>query len=124
PIRRRPRMQRDKVITIDLEPIDPPVIFVPRRAVALRARSRDQSNSRAHVELFMGSEGEIRYRANDRGVRYQVFLGAENERSHEVLTDEERARYLQLPPNLPERIAELARSIAGDRIGTWEKANL
>lgn len=124
PIRRRPRMRRDRVITIDLEPIDPPVLFVPRRAVALRARSRDQNSSRAHVELFMGGEGEIRYRSNERGVRYQVFLGRENERSDEVLTEEDRARYLQLPPNLPDRIGELARSIVGNRIGVWEKANL
>lgn len=122
-IRRRPHRRRDRVITIDLEPIDPPVLFVPRRAVALRMRPRGQGSPKGNVELFAGGEGEIRYRTNERGARYQVFLGNENERSHEVLSDEERARYLQLPPNLPPRIGELAKSIVGNRIGVWEKAN-
>jgi len=121
-IRRRPRMRRDRMMTIDLEPIDPPVLFVPRRAVALRTRSRGQGHSNGKIDLFAGSEGELRYRTNERGVRYQVFLGGENERSHEVLSEEDRARYLQLPPNLPPRIGELARSIVVNREGVWEKA--
>jgi len=121
-LRRRPRKHRDRVMTIDLEPFDPPVLFIPRRTVALRMRPRGQSSPRGTVELFAGGEGEIRYRTKERGARYQVFLGNENERSYEVLSEEDRARYLQLPPNLSPRIGELARTIVANRTGDWEKA--
>lgn len=123
-IRRRPKLERDRLMTIDLEPFDPPVLFVPRNAVALRMRARTEHPGAApKLELFAGGEGELRYRSGDRGVRYDVFLGAENERSHDVLSDEDRARYLALPPSLPSRVRELAHEIVGRREGDWNKAN-
>lgn len=123
-LKRRPKVRRgDKKITIDLEPIDPPVLFVPRRAVALRMQGRTESAPVSKIELFAGAEGELRYRSQERGARYEVWLGGENERSHEVLSEEDKARYLALPPNLPPRIGELARAIIGNRQGVWEKAN-
>lgn len=124
PIRRRPRVRRgDRMITIDLEPIDPPVLFIPRRAVAIRMRGRNESASLSKTELFSGGEGELRYRSQERGARYEVYLGGENERSHETLSEQDMARYLQLPPHLPSRVGELSRSIVGNRQGVWEKAN-
>lgn len=124
PIRRRPRVRRgDRTITIDLEPIDPPVLFIPRRAVAIRMRGRNDTASISKMELFAGGEGELRYRSQERGARYEIYLGGENERSHETLSEQDLARYLQLPPNLPSRVGELARGIVGDRPGVWEKAN-
>lgn len=122
-VRRRARPRHDRVLTIDLEPIEPPLLFIPRRAVALRLRDRPGSTGSPKAELFAGGDGELRYRTSERGLRYEVYLGAENERSFEVLSDEERARYLSLPASLPSRIEELARTIVGHREGTWEKAN-
>lgn len=121
-VRRRPRMRRDGRITIDLEPFDPPVLFLPRRAIALRPRSRVDQKPTGKVELFTGSEGEIRYRNTERGLRYEVFLGRENERSFEILSEEDRARYLQLPPTIPARIHDLAESIVHNRAGVWNQA--
>lgn len=122
-IRRRPKPGRDRMLTIDLEPIEPPLLFIPHRAVALRMRDPKGSTSSPKVDLFAGSDGEFRYRTGERGLRYEVFLGGENERSLEALSEDEMARYLSLPPTLSTRIEELTRSIVGNRRGAWEKAN-
>ena len=64
---------------IDLEPIDPPVVFLPPDAVALRIVTQGTPLLGTLPNIYAGPEGELRYASLDeRGIRYEVFLaGAE-----------------------------------------------
>src|SRR5262249_2005170 len=64
----------DKVMRIDLEPIDPPVVFLPPTASGVRFKPRGQLGLET-PQAFRGPEGEMRYQPlDDRGVKYEVFL--------------------------------------------------
>lgn len=119
-VTRMPLPEADPLIRIDLEPIDPPVIFLPSLTAGMRIRTAAGSP----VPLMIsGPEGEIRYRPTEtRGVQYDVFLSAPGDTQAPQLPDAERARYLQLPANLPERIRDLARSWAADSTTALEAA--
>ena len=109
PLFRGPDPARDRVISFDLEPIDPPVVFLPPRAVALRAKPQNQILLGEPLTIQRGAEDELRYSGSDaRGLRYDVYLANDNEVLVEPLSAPDRARYLALPPALPERIVELA----------------
>lgn len=93
---------RDTKITIDLEPIDPPIVFLPPRTVALQLRAPQQAILGEPLTIARGAEGEVRYSGSDsHGLRYEAYLAGEREPINETLTD--RARYLQLPAGMPKR---------------------
>jgi len=105
---RNPDLRRDRAISFDLEAIDPPVVFLPPRAVALRIKPSNQILLGEPLAIQPGAEDELRYTGSDaRGLRYDVFLAPDGEPLPQPLAPAERARYLALPL-LPERIAELA----------------
>jgi len=105
---RSPDLRRDRVISFDLEAIDPPVIFLPSRAVAMRIKVSNQILLGEPLTIQPGAEDEYRYTGSDaRGLRYDVYVAPDNEPLLKDLTPSDRARYLALPV-LPERIAELA----------------
>jgi hypothetical protein len=98
----------DKLLRIDLEPIDPPVVFVPPTASGLRFRGRGQLGLET-PPAFRGPEGEVRYQPlDDRGLKYEVFLSHRNAPSFQKLPASERSRYLTLPQGLPPRVKALA----------------
>jgi protein-glutamine gamma-glutamyltransferase len=102
---------RDRTVSFDLEPIDPPVIFLPPRAVAIRVRTPNQTLLSEPLSIQRGPEGEFRYAGSDaRGLRYEVFLAREDEAFVEQMSGADRARYVSVPPSLPSRVAALARS--------------
>jgi transglutaminase-like putative cysteine protease len=114
---------RDAVIAFDLEPIDPPVVFLPPRAVALRVKPQNQILIGDPLTIQRGAEDELRYAGSDaRGLHYDVYLAADSEILVEPLTASDRARYLALPANLPDRIAALARSWTDDEPTAEAKA--
>lgn len=114
-IRRSPDPARDQKLTIDLEPIDPPVIFLPNDAVAMRLVSRGMTVVGPTTTVLAGPEGEFKYVSlEDRGLRYEVFLAGKNEAPPRPLSGAERARYLTLPPDLPPRVLELAKTWVGN----------
>lgn len=114
-LKRQPAPGRDRVMSIDLQPIDPPVVFVPASAVALRIRSRKGELGRRAPQIFAGVHGELRYLQTDkRGLDYEVFLQGEDERLPELIQPEEVDKYLQVPPDLSPRVAELAETFAGE----------
>jgi transglutaminase-like putative cysteine protease len=118
-LKRHPDPERDRVMTIDLQPIDPPVVFVPANAVALRLRSRKGELGRRPPQIFAGMHGELRYLQSDkRGLEYELFLQGDDERLPELLRPEEAEKYLQVPPNLSPRVAELAHQFAGEHRGS------
>ena len=106
---RGPDPARDRKVSFDLEPIDPPVVFLPPRAVALVVKPQNQILLGDPLAVQRGADGEIRYSGSDaRGLRYDVYLAGEGESLVEVLPLAERTRYLALPPGLPDRLATLA----------------
>jgi transglutaminase-like putative cysteine protease len=112
PLVRTPDPIRDRKISFDLEPIDPPVVFLPPKAVAVRVKVQSQAVMSDPVTLQRGPEGELRYTGADtRGLRYEVYLANDGEIIVEPLPKEDRARYLELP-KLPERVAALAHTWA------------
>ncbi|XXX76210.1 transglutaminaseTgpA domain-containing protein [Sorangium sp. So ce134] len=108
-IERYPDPSVDPVMRIDLEPIDPPVIFLPPNATGLRFKSRGQLGVDANTMAHRGPEGEFRYQPlDDRGLVYDVFLSRKRTPTFQRLPAGERRRYLELPKDLPPRVAELA----------------
>jgi transglutaminase-like putative cysteine protease len=108
PIYRYPDPVRDRKITFDLEPIDPPVIFLPPRTVGLRIKTQNQALLSDPLTVFRGPESELRYGGSDaRGLHYEAYIATDQEGLGESLTSE-RPRYLALPAALPARISELA----------------
>ena len=106
---RAPDPARDRVLFIDLEPIDPPVVFVPPRAVALRVRTPNSALLGEPLTIQRRADDELRYAGSDaHGLRYDVYLAPDNEALSELLPATERGRYLTLPPDLPVRVVALA----------------
>jgi transglutaminase-like putative cysteine protease len=109
PLFRGPDPTRDRLVTFDLEPIDPPVVFLPPRTVALRLKPQNQLILGEPLTIQRGAEGELRYSGSDaRGLRYDAYLANSDEILVETLPASDRARYLTLPPGLPQRVIELA----------------
>jgi transglutaminase-like putative cysteine protease len=109
PLFRGPDPARDRVVSFDLEPIDPPVVFLPPRAVALLVKPQNQILLGDPLAVQRGADGEMRYSGSDaRGLRYDVYLASDGESLVEMLPPSERPRYLALPPGLPDRLAVLA----------------
>ncbi len=108
-LRRFPDPARDDKMRIDLEPIDPAIVFLPNDAVALTLLTDPQSAvPSARPQLYFLNEGTLYYRSPDeRGLRYEVSLADASDRQAEHLSASEQNRYLTLPP-LPERISALA----------------
>ncbi len=106
---RWPDSALDPVMRIDLEPIDPPVMFLPPYASGLRLRTRATVAPEPQTMAFRGPEGEFRYQPiDDRGIKYDVFLSRKKTPTFRKLPAAERWKYLSLPRNMPERIRELA----------------
>jgi protein-glutamine gamma-glutamyltransferase len=97
----------EKTMGIDLEPIEPPVLFFPPNANGMRLHPRGSIGVDSPLGAFRGPEGEYRYQpADDRGLKYDVFLSGKNAPTFRHLGD--KARYLAVPSDMPERIHELA----------------
>lgn len=123
PLFRYPDPARDRVMRISLEPIDPPVLFVPPDAVALKLVPRTASLYASPPTVLSGPEDEYKYAsADDRGVRYEVYLAQPGEPRIQLLQAAQRKRYLTLPPALPDRVRDLARSWVGSRTDPYEQA--
>lgn len=115
-LKRLPEPATDRSLRIDLQPIDPPVVFLPNDAVALRVTTRKGELATRAPQIFSGVHGELRYlQSEKRGLSYQVYLQGEQERLPEPMRAEEVDKYLQTPPNLSPQIRELAERFAGDQ---------
>jgi transglutaminase-like putative cysteine protease len=123
PLARVPDPRRDRAIAFDLEPIDPPVVFLPPRAVALRIRPQNQVVLGEQLAIQRAAEGELRYSGSDvRGLRYEVYLARDDEVLVEPLGASDRTRYLLLPGNLPARVVDLAHRWTDDLLTPEAKA--
>jgi protein-glutamine gamma-glutamyltransferase len=120
---RWPDSKLDPIMKIDLEPIEPPVLFMPPTATGLRFKTRTTVAPEPQAAAFRGPEGEHRYQPTDeRGIKYEVFLSRKNAPSFKRLLNADRARYLKLPGNMSERTRELAATWSKDAKTPLEKA--
>lgn len=111
---RFPDLARDRTMHIELEPIEPPVVFLPPETVALTVSLQGASLLNNVPQISGGPEGSLTYKTQDeRGLRYDVSLAASDEPTSTSLTATERPRYLTLPGDLPPRVAELAHAWVG-----------
>ncbi|MFT3773883.1 MAG: transglutaminaseTgpA domain-containing protein [Minicystis sp.] len=112
----------DRLMRIDLEPIDPPVVFLPPNASGMRFRARGQLGIEPQLRAYRGPEGEFRYQPiDDRGLKYEVYLSRNNTATFRRLSGE-RTRYLTLPLDLPPRIKKLAEDWTRGTSTSLEKA--
>lgn len=122
-IRRFGNPGHDRKLTIDLEPIDPPVLFLPPEAVAIRLLPRGTPLLGALPTIYKGPEGEYKYASSeDHGIRYDVFLAGPHDQKPTPLSAGNRTRYLEVPARLPKRIARLARKWVGSRTDPEQQA--
>jgi transglutaminase-like putative cysteine protease len=120
---RGPDPTRDRVIAFDLEPIDPPVLFLPPRAIALRVKPQNQILLGEPLVIQRGADDELRYSGSDtRGLKYDTYLASDDEILVEPLALSERTRYLALPGSLPTRVVELAHGWTDELPGPEAKA--
>jgi transglutaminase-like putative cysteine protease len=123
PIYRYPNPAVDRSLAIDLEPIDPPVLFLPPDAVALQVLSTGSPLLGRYPRILAGPEGQLLYATpDDHGLRYEVFLARTDDPPATLLAPQERLRYLALPPGLPPRVSELARRWTRDLADPREQA--
>lgn len=101
----------DEVWKVDLEPIQPPVVFLPGDAVAFELIEENRRPGRARALIQIGMHGEIEYvSAGPGGISYQVFLPPRGTaRAGSELSEALENSYLQLPTDLPQRVRELGR---------------
>jgi transglutaminase-like putative cysteine protease len=118
---RYPDPLNDKVMRIDLEPIDPPVVFLPPTASGMRGRPRGQIGMEQPLAIYRGPEGEFRYQPiDDRGLKYDVFISSRP--TFTRLLPGDRARYLTTPGDMPARIRGLAQEWTRGAATTFDKA--
>jgi transglutaminase-like putative cysteine protease len=108
-------------MSIDLEPINPPIIFLPGEAVAIRINEPGDGVGFRAPKVLVAADDEYKYeRADERGLQYSVY----RDRSRpEPLSLEERKRYLEVPPAIVGPISELAQRWVGPVSTDWEEAN-
>jgi hypothetical protein len=113
----------DPVWQVELEPIEPPVLFLPPTASGIRLARSGSFGPGSGASVQRGPEGELRYQAaSDRGVRYELWVSSKEQPSFTRLRPADRPRYLQLPPDLPPRIAALAARWMTDRGDDYRRA--
>lgn len=107
PVQRLPNAG-DRTMLIDLVPIDPPVVFLPRDTVAFEPL-RDPDLLRRFPRIHAGPEDQFQYvNPAERGLRYRVYYAPSAQPPPVALTPPERARYTALPASLTARTAALA----------------
>ncbi len=114
----------DVVMEMILEPIDPPVLFLPAGARTVLLHAPEVVLPSQQVWAVRGPEGEFRYHTPDeRGIAYQVRVAADRSPTfRRRLTEADRDRYLQLPSDLPPRTRDLALSWTEPGMKPMEKA--
>jgi transglutaminase-like putative cysteine protease len=109
-------------MTIDLEPINPPIIFLPSDAIGFRINEQPGEGIGGRgPKILVAADDEYKYeRADERGLQYSVYRGRARP---EPLSAEDRRRYLEVPPAIVRPIAALAKDWAGPLATDWEEAN-
>ena len=98
-------------MTIDLEPINPPIVFLPADAVGFQVMESTEGFSAKNPKITVASDGEYKYeRVEERGLQYGVYRGRSRAG---LLAAADMDRYLQVPAAIEDPIRNLARQWAG-----------
>jgi transglutaminase-like putative cysteine protease len=120
---RWPDSKLDPIMKIDLESFEPPVLFMPPTATGLRIKPRSLVAPDPQTNTLRGPEGEHRYQpTDDHAIKYEVFLSRKNTPTFRRLATADRGRYLRLPPNMSDRIRDLAATWTKDSKTPLERA--
>lgn len=120
-----PKPGDHREMKIQLDPIEPPVVFLPRNALGMQVMNTGSLSSGAGTTIQRGPEGELRYSSpHDRGIDYVVYLSPDDKVTHRRLRAGERARYLQSPSDMPARIGELAATWTSGLSDDYAKARI
>jgi transglutaminase-like putative cysteine protease len=122
-IHRPPEPGRDKELRIVLDHLEEPVVFLPEGTVAVAVPPRVAGAESRPRPLYASAGLDVRYdRPDGLGLVYTAYVGSDpREASLPAIGDEQRSGYLQLPAG-HERIAQLARAVAGSAESDGEKA--
>lgn len=113
----------EPLMTIDLEPIKPPVLFLPTGVAAIEILEAPHGLPGQRTEVTRGREGDFQYsRFDERGVRYRLYTAASNTKQLAAAGLPDSERYLSLPPGMSARVTALARQWAGDATSPLEIA--
>ena len=125
PIRRLPGRATDTQLLITLDPIEPPVLFLPPQTVAVTVPPAGAALLTPPTTLWYGAEGELRYASfDDRGLRYIAHISHGHEDPDAPLTTAERSRYLTLAANHSARTLDLARKWVGVSADPYSEAQI
>ena len=114
PVRRWPNRGIDRSVTVELNPIDPPIVFLPADVTALQILPQMRGEAEDTVTLFRSAEDEFHYAAEpSSGLRYRVFFASNEPLCVPALPSAERSKYLTLPSTISGRVSKLARDWAG-----------
>jgi hypothetical protein len=113
--------KKGPTMEITLDPIDPPVLFIPAGATGVVLKSPSVALPNQHPYVIRGPGGELRYHTEERGVAYTVHLGRSGP-PRGSLSPAERRRYLQVPEDLSENLRELASEWVSQASTDREKA--
>jgi protein-glutamine gamma-glutamyltransferase len=115
-----PRFGAEVAMTVDLEPINPPIIFLPADAIGFRLDEPGEMLAMRGPKITMASDGEYKYeRADERGLQYSVYRGRAR---FEPLASVDELRYLEVPQVIDKPIAALARQWVVSGSEDWEMA--
>ncbi len=107
-LRRSPKAT-DRTLSIDLDRIEPPVVFLPGEAIALDVLSITHHPAHDRPSLVFDSSGQLQYSNQEQnGLSYRVFLPPQGLIVPDTESPAELARYLSRPPSLSPRIEQLA----------------
>jgi protein-glutamine gamma-glutamyltransferase len=125
PVRRWPNRGIDRSVTVELNPIDPPIVFLPADATALQILPQMRGEGEDTVALFRSTEDEFQYAAEpSSGLRYRVFFASNEAPCVSALPSAERSKYLTLPSTISSRVGKLARDWAGGETNPSAQAQL
>lgn len=111
---RRERASATRELNIVLDPLDEQVLFLPPGAIGVYLPPRVEAGRETYRRLDLSRGWDLRYRESDGlEIRYSVAVDEALDTIPEPLEPEDVERYTQLP-NGNERIAALAREIAGE----------
>lgn len=128
---RRGRQSATRELDIVLDPLDEQVLFLPPGAIGVFVPPRVEAGRQTYRRLDLADGWDLRYRESDGlELRYSVAIDESMDTIPEELKSEDVERYLQLPEG-NERIAQLAREIAGSgppreqvqRLQTWLRSS-
>jgi protein-glutamine gamma-glutamyltransferase len=97
-----------EAMTIDLEPINPPIVFLPPDAVGFKLVTHNEALMLRRPGITVASDGEYKYESSEeRGLQYLVYRGRARP---EPLSPGDRERYLELPAVIEKPVHDLALS--------------